>query len=321
MLCVSDVQRYASSLDSLTKYPEMCKAYSFFSIGKSSVCELYNGASVTKISDPRGAADVTCYNLTVEATEFHETTHPPPNAAEMAHMDSMLPKLNLAMDAHSADILTFVSPDNCFETFNWITLQEKAHKDKGHKAISVSVKESEWVELLALIPVDAPSRLLTSSQDLAANVFSDRVVIAHRFAAPGVTPPPPTCPDVCPWRAGPTDADNIILCTDGAYVTDWSCWKNGHGQRAKCPRNKPKMCAHLACANGKEYCCAADCEAASCHNCGGDRICERDLILVDDSWTTSYVMASIAALTSVGAFFLGVEKVKHAALEAEEPLE
>jgi len=53
-----------------------------------------------------------------------------------------------------------------------------------------------------------------------------------------------------------------MQCNDGsfcnAYTSGWSCCNKRQG-RAKCPKNKPLMCAVKACASRSDYCCEKDC--------------------------------------------------------------
>jgi len=77
--------------------------------------------------------------------------------------------------------------------------------------------------------------------------------------------------EACPWQSGNTDSNNKVLCTDGAYVTNWQCGKGGHGQRLKCPPNAPKMCASKVCGAGMDHCCEAACDVNPAH--GGERPC------------------------------------------------
>lgn len=81
---------------------------------------------------------------------------------------------------------------------------------------------------------------------------------------------------------GTTDRDNMVLCYDGEYVTNWNCACNRtyaraahnvtactggpHGQRLKCPPNMPKMCNQKT-RNG-DFSCETDCAAY-----GGERKC------------------------------------------------
>ena len=75
----------------------------------------------------------------------------------------------------------------------------------------------------------------------------------------------------CGWLI-PNDQDNVLQCEDGTFCDGtskgWSCC-NGHGGRARCPKNTPMMCLEKRCAGGTDYCCSTDCKDA-----GGPRVCE-----------------------------------------------
>jgi len=64
----------------------------------------------------------------------------------------------------------------------------------------------------------------------------------------------------------PHDQSELAMCADGTF--SWTCTKDGHGQRVKCPKNFPNMCASLSCGEGQDYCCENDCS-----NAGGLRPC------------------------------------------------
>jgi hypothetical protein len=65
----------------------------------------------------------------------------------------------------------------------------------------------------------------------------------------------------CTWLT-PTDQDYVMQCNDGTFcnaiISGWSCCNKRNG-RAKCPKNKPLMCAAKACASRSAYCCEKDC--------------------------------------------------------------
>ena len=72
----------------------------------------------------------------------------------------------------------------------------------------------------------------------------------------------------CEWLT-PTDEDNLLKCRDGSYCNGWSCC-NDHNGRAKCPPNKPMMCAkEKSCAGGADFCCSNE----DCKNDDGPRPC------------------------------------------------
>eukprot|EP00441_Pelagodinium_beii_P000430 CAMPEP_0197703392 /NCGR_PEP_ID=MMETSP1338-20131121/125412_1 /TAXON_ID=43686 ORGANISM="Pelagodinium beii, Strain RCC1491" /NCGR_SAMPLE_ID=MMETSP1338 /ASSEMBLY_ACC=CAM_ASM_000754 /LENGTH=1898 /DNA_ID=CAMNT_0043287287 /DNA_START=157 /DNA_END=5853 /DNA_ORIENTATION=+ len=72
----------------------------------------------------------------------------------------------------------------------------------------------------------------------------------------------------CSWQE-PTTKAGTVLCTDGTSVDDFSCHKNGFGNRAKCPPEAPVMCANQSCGKDEaDYCCASDCTEF-----GGERKC------------------------------------------------
>lgn len=83
-------------------------------------------------------------------------------------------------------------------------------------------------------------------------------------------PAPPVLPEEitkaqenasCPWLTENTKKPGIVECFDGEEVDDYVCHAAGHDQRAKCPPDKPKMCADLGCggADGGDHCCETDC--------------------------------------------------------------
>jgi len=61
----------------------------------------------------------------------------------------------------------------------------------------------------------------------------------------------------CTWDSPHSGAQQQPLCEDGTY--SWNCMKDGHGQRAQCPPNLPKMCLAQTCGGGKDYCCETNC--------------------------------------------------------------
>ena len=81
-----------------------------------------------------------------------------------------------------------------------------------------------------------------------------------------------------------TTVDGQLECNDGTlclmgYVDggDSSCC-NEHGGRAKCPPDKPHMCADATgCADGQDYCCSSF--ASDCSHSGGLRPCSGTYVL------------------------------------------
>ena len=82
----------------------------------------------------------------------------------------------------------------------------------------------------------------------------------------------------CSWST-PTDTDSMLQCMDGKHCS-WNYGAgngccNEKGGRAKCPKNKPVMCAKKDCAKQNEksdYCCETltDCDQYY----GGMRLCK-----------------------------------------------
>jgi len=191
MLCIAEVEKYASSINALTNSQLACRAYDF---NQASGCNLYKGLRVTQISGAAGSSGTTCYNLTAVDTQFQQKTTPPPTDEAVTLANLKLPKSEISVVAGSANILTFESPDKCFVPFYWITLQ-----DADRQTISVNVKKSEWTTFLELIPFNPQARILASSQDVLSNVFSQRAAYAAETppVAPAVAPIAPTAPP-CP---------------------------------------------------------------------------------------------------------------------------
>ena len=75
---------------------------------------------------------------------------------------------------------------------------------------------------------------------------------------------------VCDWST-PTDRDDYYECNDGTFCEGKSCCRD-HGDKARCSKNKPIMCAEKKCAGGTDYCCARSSD--DCHKgAGGPRLC------------------------------------------------
>ena len=69
--------------------------------------------------------------------------------------------------------------------------------------------------------------------------------------------------------------DNYFECQDGSFCEGFphnlSCC-NSRGGRAKCPPNRPVMCADTSCAGGKDHCCSRS--AQQCYiDASGPREC------------------------------------------------
>jgi len=91
----------------------------------------------------------------------------------------------------------------------------------------------------------------------------------------------------------PTKKAGIVLCTDGTEVDDYSCHKNGFGNRAKCPPDVPVMCNSQTCGkDGLDWCCQATCEAL-----GGARKCNESAAAGLDSSQVADDMATTPAIT------------------------
>ena len=78
----------------------------------------------------------------------------------------------------------------------------------------------------------------------------------------------------CDWSI-PTKHDNYFECQDGSFCEGFphnlSCC-NSRGGRAKCPPNRPVMCADTSCAGGKDHCCSRS--AQQCYiDASGPREC------------------------------------------------
>ena len=78
----------------------------------------------------------------------------------------------------------------------------------------------------------------------------------------------------CQWSI-PTKHDNYFECQDGSFCEGFphnlSCC-NSRGGRAKCPPNRPVMCADTSCAGGKDHCCSRS--AQQCYiDASGPREC------------------------------------------------
>mmetsp|Transcript_12878 Transcript_12878/g.25315 ORF Transcript_12878/g.25315 Transcript_12878/m.25315 type:complete len:411 (+) Transcript_12878:72-1304(+) len=54
------------------------------------------------------------------------------------------------------------------------------------------------------------------------------------------------------------DGPDMAMCGDGTF--SWTCVKDKKGQRKKCPKKWPKMCALLNCGDKQDYCCQTDCK-------------------------------------------------------------
>lgn len=81
----------------------------------------------------------------------------------------------------------------------------------------------------------------------------------------------------CPWLEGTTGENYLMECMDGTECKggisqgrDWACCSN-HGGRAKCPVNRPFMCASRDCVEGTDVCCTE--HEKSCDFHGGLRGC------------------------------------------------
>jgi len=218
-LCISDVQKYSSSLDTLQNSPAMCTGYSFDTTGAEG-CTLYKGAITP--SDA-GVTGTYCWTLEAQAAELHQSTPAPPSQAEILEMQATLPKLNVTMSAHSANVLTFVSTDKCFQPFNWITMQNYAAM--ALSTAFVNVKQSEWEEFLALIP--SARRLSSSEEDMSATILADRALYGipptvKATPAPGVVVPDCAAPPAVPASMTMTWVLTtvLILCAGGGYYAN-----------------------------------------------------------------------------------------------------
>lgn len=112
----------------------------------------------------------------------------------------------------------------------------------------------------------------------------------------------------CPFLSH-NGMQNVLECMDGSMcdvtvdLAGWDCCVL-KGGRAKCPANKPKMCAKRSCGTGN-YCCETDCSGdkgglRTCENCAfltstrSDRLLECndgticDIILQGDHCCTSH---------------------------------
>jgi len=218
-LCISDVQKYSSNLDTLSNSPDMCTGYSFDTTGADG-CTLYKGAITP--SDA-GATGTYCWTLEAQAAELHQSTPAPPSQAEILQMQATLPKLNVTISAHSANVLTFVSTDKCFQPFNWITMQNYAAM--ALSTAFVNVKQSEWEEFLALIP--SARRLSSSDEDLSATILADRALYGVPPTVKSTPAPGIVVPDCAPPPAVPASMTMtwvlttvLILCAGGGYYAN-----------------------------------------------------------------------------------------------------
>merc|ERR1719491_284259 len=178
-LCVNRIAMFADG-QTVPDLPQMCRGYAFKGAGTNN-CNLYKGL-VNRATTADKQPGWLCWNVTAVASKIAVSTPAPPSAAELAEAEAKLPKLQVPITAASASVLTYESPDKCFTPFNWITLQ-----DPTQNAVSVKIKESEWAELLAMIPFDAGRRLAASPQ---ATVLVDRAVYGAGQPAPAPVPVP-----------------------------------------------------------------------------------------------------------------------------------
>lgn len=59
----------------------------------------------------------------------------------------------------------------------------------------------------------------------------------------------------CPWKTPNVDSW-MPTCGDGTIFKGWNCVANGKGQRLKCPKELPHMCARQkACGGALDFCC------------------------------------------------------------------
>jgi len=97
----------------------------------------------------------------------------------------------------------------------------------------------------------------------------------------------------CSWMTPHDRVDNVVLCEDGTYVSNFRCVAGGHGQRAKCRGAKPVMCADLSCGGGQDHCCIDT--IAACHKYGGIRPCQAAFrVEVKFCWNPAVPASSVA---------------------------
>lgn len=204
-LCIADVQRYASSSDALENSHGECTSYSFNALAEvgDKNCFLYHGPPKVTQDLTEGVVGAFCYNLSHQTFEKMVTTKAPPTAAEIAAMQSALPKLNITILASQAAIQTYVSPEKCFQPFSWIALE-----DVNRATVGVPVKQSEWEDFLALIP--EKKRRLKTAASLPAKIYADRAMFG---AAPTTTVAPVAAVAAvdCPQETTSGDTTNVYV--------------------------------------------------------------------------------------------------------------
>jgi len=230
-LCMANVQMYATSVEALKDTPDACKGYSFQQIDNATTkCEMFKAkdgkeitASLPETSLPQlpKTSTATCTGLVARASSdlLSKSTVAPPSAEEQAALEASMPKFNVDVQASLANILTFVSPEFCYDQFDWITLE-----DTQGKIQEVYVKQSNWEQFLGLIPnpsvpemnavqtnVAAPPDEHANARRLAdaslkAIIYSDRANFG--VLPPTVAPPVPTLP---PCKAEPAEPVNMTM--------------------------------------------------------------------------------------------------------------
>jgi len=172
-LCIADIQKYTGMINAA----DACRGYAYNPLAADGkVCVTYKGGEITKVSNPKGSSGGNCWNVTETMSTFQESTAPPPSAEQLAQLKASAPKLKASIDAKSAIVQTYVSKDSCFPSFDWITLQAPNSQEA-----TLKVKDSEWDELMKLIPVSASRKLLALSQ--SANLQAGLVVDHAAYSA------------------------------------------------------------------------------------------------------------------------------------------
>lgn len=203
-LCMASITKYGSDLAALEASKDVCRGFSHNN--GTNKCETYKGDPITKL-DKKSSAGWYCWNLTASQTAVEESTPAPPTPEEIAAEEAKLPKLHIAIPAHSAEVITMTAKGNkCFQPFHWITLH-----DQAHQPLSAQVDAADWEEFLSMIPPPAKSRLLKGSKDDAADAI-EGVSVERAFYGTGPIPVPAPAPSATAitTAAPATPAPNVI---------------------------------------------------------------------------------------------------------------
>jgi hypothetical protein len=186
-LCSTDIDKYspeceaeADEIACMDSKPDLCRGYAYNTPTKE--CFTYKGGAINQTT---GTADWLCKSLDLTDTTFGAkiaatTTAPPPRMVG-------------TMAATKAVVQTFKSKENCFPTFDWITLQEASGADTSFQVVA-----TVWDKFMELFPqatAAATSRRLAS--DISASLQVDNPSYGLTGAGgvvPPVTPAPATPP-------------------------------------------------------------------------------------------------------------------------------